>query len=95
MIQAIKEYWFDLDTYTNEWPNSEFQKMSYSRWAVDEILTLIRDHPQWSPVRAVEEFRKTVTEYYNIPTHHDDVRKIFNIAMSTASDISDILTAMQ
>lgn len=94
MIQAIKEYWFDLDTYTNTWPSSKFREMSYSRWAVDEILSLIYMNPEWSPMKAIEEFRSKMAEYRVAPTHYKENIEIFEIAELTAMDLEDILIAM-
>lgn len=95
MIRVIKEYAYSyLDHLSADWPESEFKRVAYSRWAVNEILALIYLNPSWTPMRAVEEYKSMVESFYLMPTNYKDMEEIFNIAFSVASDLSDILEAM-
>lgn len=94
MIQAIREYWFDLGDPMSSWPNSEFERVSYSKWAVDEIMSMYYSHTTWSPLRATEEFKTVMGQYMLRSTYFIEMNHIFEIAYGAASDISDILVGM-
>ena len=94
MIRVIMEYINDIDEPDIGWPEIEFAKASYSRWAASEILVLALANHDWTPLRAVEEFKSMVGKCMLKPTHYTDVTEMFRIAYDTAVDISDILYAM-
>ena len=94
MIQAIREYWFDLGDPMSSWPKDEFERVAYSKWAVDEILTLFFDNVDWTPLRATEEFKYIMGTYMCRSTNFTEINHIFEIAYRAASDISDILMGM-
>ena len=94
MIQALREYWFDLGEPVSSWPESEFKRVAYSRWAVDEILQLMWENNGWSVLRAAEEFKSKIYNKAIASTNYSEIKQIFDIAYGAAVDISDILIAM-
>ena len=94
MIRVIMDYITDIGEPEANWPEKEFAKVSYSRWAASQILVLALSTPDWSPMRAVEEFKTKVGGFMLKPTYNSDVTEIFRIAYETAIDLSDILYAM-
>lgn len=94
MINAIKEYIYNIDEPECWWPKSEFNRVSYKKWAANEVLIFVLSHTDWTPTRSVEEFKYAMAKYMYKPTYQQDVTEIFSIAYETADDISDILTAM-
>lgn len=94
MIQALREYWFDLGEPLSSWPESEFKRVAYSRWAVDEILRLMWENSNWSVLKATEEFKSAIQPKVHESTYRVEVKQIFEIAYGAAVDISDILIAM-
>lgn len=94
MIHAIEEYLFDLGEPEPGWPTKEFERVAYSRWAADEILRFVLSHLDWTPMKSVEVFKCQVGKYAQVKTNHEDADYIFEIAYHVASDISDILYAM-
>lgn len=93
-IRAIIEYIEDIGEPEAKWPKKEFEMVSYSRWAANTILASILSHPDWTPIRAVEEFKYLMSKYLYKPTNYLEVELIFQSAYDTATDISDILMAM-
>jgi hypothetical protein len=93
-IRAVIEYIEDMGEPGVKWPKREFEMLSYSRWAANTILASILAHPNWTPIRATEEFKYEMSKYLYKPTNYTDVEIIFQSAYDTATDISDILMAM-
>lgn len=94
MINAIREYIADLGEPEPGWPAKEFNRVSYSSWAATEILAMVLAHADWTPMRAVEEFKTMVAPYGWRNTYNTDANEIFRTAYQVACDISDILYAM-
>lgn len=94
-IRTIVDY---IEEYLPEpgpgWPKKEFERASYSRYAANRILQLLYEHPEWSAMRAVEEFRYTMSKYMYKPTNYPEIHGIFQAAYDVATDLSDILMAM-
>lgn len=93
-IFAIKEYMYDLFEPGRNWPKYEFQKRSYARWATAEILRCIQKQPNRPLMEVVKDFVRKTDEYSGID--HDDRNDsfIFYVAHDVATDILDILRAM-
>lgn len=91
---AIQEYMYDLFEPDRNWPKYEFRKRSYARWAASEILKCIQTNQNIPPMKVVEDFVQKTDEYSGID--HDDRNDsfIFYIAHDVATDILDILRAM-
>lgn len=94
VIGAIEEYIFDLPEPARDWPKYEFLKRSHEIWAATEILSIIKRHPHISPYHLVEEFAYKTDGFSGID--HDDRNNsfIFSTAHDVATDILDILRAM-
>ncbi len=93
-ISAIEDYMFDLFEPGRNWPKYEFNKRSYERWAAKEILESIRRRPDVSPLQIAEEYVLMTDKLSGI--EHDDRNDsfIFSVAHDVATDILDILRAM-
>lgn len=94
MINAIKAYVYDIGEPEYGWPKSEFNRVSYTKWAANEVLIFVLAHTDWTPIRSVEEFKYLMAKFMYKPTHRTEVTEIFRTAYDVADDISDILTAM-
>lgn len=94
VIGAIEEYIFDLPEPARDWPRYEFLKRSHEIWAATEILSIIKCHPYIPPYRLVEDFACKTEKFSSI--EHDDRNNsfIFSTAHDVATDILDILRAM-
>lgn len=94
VIFVIQEYMCDLFEPGKTWPKYEFCKRSYARWATAEILKCIQTNQNISPITVVEDFVRKTGEYSGVD--HDDRNDsfIFFVAHSVATDIWDILRAM-
>lgn len=93
-IRAIIEYIEDIGEPQPKWPKVEFEMVSYSKWAAEQILSSALAHPEWSPIRAVEEFKYMVNSCMRKKLNYPEIELIFQSAYDTATDIGDILMAM-
>lgn len=93
-ILAIEDYMFDLFEPGRNWPRYEFRKRSYGRWMAEEILKSIKSHPDIWPIQIVEEFVRKTDEFSGIEHDERNDSFIFSVAHDIATDILDILRAM-
>lgn len=93
-ISAIEDYMFDLFEPGRNWPKYEFSKRSYERWAAKEILERIRRRPDISPLQIVEEHVRMTDKFSGIEHDERNDSFIFSVAHDVATDILDILRAM-
>ncbi len=93
-ISAIEDYMFDLFEPGRNWPKYEFNKRSYERWAAKQILESVRHHPDISPLQIVEEYVRMTNEFSGIEHDERNDSFIFSVAHDVATDILDILRAM-
>lgn len=95
-ISAIRDYMyehlFEPDRY---WPKYEFRKRSYGRWAAEEIIACIQRQPDRSPLEIVEDFVYATDIYSGIEHNDRNDSFIFHVAHDIATDILDILRAME
>lgn len=94
VISVIEDYMFDLFEPGRNWPKYEFRKRSYGRWAAEEILKSIQRHRNISPMEVVEEFVLRTNEFSGIEHDERNDSFIFSVAHDVATDILDILRAM-
>jgi hypothetical protein len=94
VVSAIEEYMFDLFEPGRNWPKYEFRKRSYGRWAAEEILKSIQHHTDIPPMQIVEEFVRRTDEFSGIEHDERNDSFIFSVAHDVATDILDILRAM-
>ena len=90
-ISAIEDYMFDLFEPGRNWPKYEF---SYERWAAKEILKRIQQHPEIPAINLVEEYVLMTDEFSGIEHDERNDSFIFSVAHDVATDILDILRAM-
>ena len=94
VISAIEDYKFDLFEPGRNWPKYEFNKRSYERWAAKEILKRIQQHPEIPAINLVEEYVLMTDEFSGIEHDERNDSFIFSVAHDVATDILDILRAM-
>lgn len=94
VIFVIREYIYTLFEPSRNWPEYEFRKRSYERWAASEILKRIQQNRDISPVKVIEKFARETDEYSGVD--HDDRNDsfIFYVSHDVAVDILDVLRAM-
>ena len=94
VISVIEDYMFDLFEPGRNWPKYEFNKRSYERWAAKEILKRIQQHPEIPAINLVEEYVLMTDEFSGIEHDERNDSFIFSVAHDVATDILDILRAM-
>ena len=94
VISAIEDYMFDLFEPGRNWPKYEFNKRSYERWAAKEILKRIQQHPEIPAINLVEEYVLMTDEFSGIEHDERNDSFIFSVAHVVATDILDMLRAM-
>ena len=68
------------------YPDHEKEEITFSRWALNEMLGLIWDHPQNLASEIVEDFAFRCLMYKKI-SELPDQKRIFTIAADTALEI--------
>lgn len=81
-----------LDDYVEppglDWPDEEKEEVIFTHWALDEMLTLVWDHP-WTPAsETIEKFAINM-EAYAAMAVTEDQRRIFAVAAETAWEMLD------
>ena len=69
-----------------------FKRVSYSRWAADEIIKNIRESRHIPPILVVKDF---IRKMDNFSSRNRKTRIIFSVAHDMAEDILDVLIAMK
>ena len=96
-INTIIEYMEGIPIPTSSYPPRIFEDVTYTKWAAEEILIYILAHNEWTVMKSVENFKKKMKRYLNRAMNRNygyEIAPIFEIAIRTAEDISDILYAM-
>lgn len=74
--------------YDNSWPDHEKEEVTFSHWALEEILDLVWDHPWTLASEVIEDFELRC-RLYALSSLMPDQKRIFTIAAQTASEILD------
>ena len=74
------------------WPSYYFERNAYSRWAAYEIVDLLKNRGETSPVKIVKDFASVMDDYSCL---NKVARGIFSIARDAANDILYFLYAME
>ena len=90
LIGALIEYREYINEPGPRWPTMEFDKNSYSRWAVDEIFLAIIKEPEKPIMQVVSEFKELMWKY-SMVNPYSEANFTFRIAYDTACDVEDIL----
>ena len=85
----IEDEWKDPSCRWSDW---YFTKNAYSRWAAYEIVDLLKNRGDTSPIKIVKDFSSTMDDYSCM---NNMARGIFSIARDAANDILDFLYAME
>ncbi len=93
VLSVIQEY-ADECLKGPSWRMSKarFKQVSYSRWAIDEIVKSIEASRSVPPVVVVEKFIRKMDDF---SCRNDKTSIIFSVAHDMAENILDILIAMK
>lgn len=72
--------------YDSLWPDHEKEEVTFSKWALTEMLDLIWDHPWELASETVWNF-EVRCRFYIEASVTDDQKRIFTIAAQTANDL--------
>lgn len=86
-ISVTEEYISSLDAFA-EWYGYNFDEVSYSKTAAEEILNLLKNNSSIPPLCVIEEFRNKMGRLSFLNEHTKD---IFAVAYVTAENIIDNL----
>ena len=83
-----------LDEYSEppglDWPQEESEEVTFSRWAAEELLNLVMDHPMTPAEDTIEEFIIKM-EIYAATATKRDWERIFSIVAQTAREFLDLI----
>lgn len=93
--QYIEEHLFEP---RSNWPTDEFNKRSYSRWVVEELLNRLiaeseslpshlSNRERLTPIEIIDEMVQDL-DYYSGKSYYGRFQNIFNVAKETIIDIS-------
>lgn len=72
----------------SDWPQYEAEDFTFSRWAVEEMLNQVWDHPWTLASDTIEQFALKL-EMYAITSKTEKQRRIFAIAAETVWELLD------
>lgn len=87
ILKYEEEFLFEPGSH---WPKPQIQERAYARWAVEEILLAIMDHPFTDPDTIVEGFIIKMEFFLHI-SENTTANSIFTIAENTAEDILGLI----
>lgn len=90
VIRTIIEYLEDSDTPELYWPQEWFDEVCFSRWAAEELITAILDHPMVPAEDTIEEFIIKM-EIYASMSQGRNCGQIFAIAAETAKEFLELI----
>lgn len=85
----MEEQWIEPSA---NWPSWWFDKNAYSRAAVEELIELLKVRGSKPASRVTGDFVRKMDRY---SCRREDTRRMFSIAREAASDIDDIVRAME
>lgn len=86
LVTVLQEYVNDcLFEPSNTWPEIEFARRTYSRWAADEIANRLNENHD--PIAILEQFIDEMDDYSEV-TDDKETQFIFTVAKETAEDIA-------
>lgn len=91
-IEIVKDYGEYLDYCFTSLPYEyTLEQVSYSKWAVLEILRLLNHYPSIPPLLIMENFRSKLYEFSRI---NQRTNFIFSIACEIVDNAIDILVSL-
>lgn len=94
IINVLIEYQFNIGEPSSNWPKQDFERVAYARDAVDEIIMLWATNPDWTPMRATEEFKQIAADGMKRKIRYREVYDMYRIMYDTANDVTDIINAI-
>ncbi len=85
-VRTIIEYLENSDAPELYWPQQWFEEVCFSRWAAEELINAILDHPMAPAEDTIEEFIIKM-EVYASMSEGRDCGRIFSIAAETAAEL--------
>ena len=87
-IALIKKYVKSLTRPNKSIRKKNFQQLSYSKWAANEVLSYVLKRPDVRPVKTVEYFAKKMDAY---ACKNGKAGYAFSVAYDISMDILDML----
>lgn len=85
-IETIFEYLEESDAPEIYWSKHWFEEVCFTRWAAEELLNAVLDHPMVPAEDTIEEFAIKM-EAYSYLSDGTDAKRIFSIAAKTSWEI--------
>ena len=82
------------DPPRSDWPQHEAEGVTFSRWALEELLQQVWDHPWTLASETVERFASKL-EIYSETCNTDAQYRIFKIAAETIWEFLDDIKAIE
>lgn len=93
-LDLVIEYREDIGDPCPAWPKEDFDRVSYSRFAVDEIISLLMKNSHKTVCQVLEEFKYEMGLGCSKYIRNHENEKIFTYGYSVAVDLLDRLSAM-
>ena len=95
MLSIIREYRAGINDPDKRWPEIEFDRASYTKWALDEICNMIIENPDKSVLENVNTFKNMMHKYaYETSCYNERIKFIFELAWEVAADVEDRITGI-
>lgn len=78
----------------SDWPQHEVEEVTFSRWALEELLLQIWDHPWTLASETVERFASKM-ELFSETCNTDAQHRIFRIAAEAVWEFLDEIKAIE
>lgn len=96
--QALLSITKILDGYKEppgiDWPKQEKEELSFTSWALEEILLLVWDHPWTLASETIEKFAMKMMAYMAMAVSEDQ-KRIFTVAAETAWELLDEIQLLE
>lgn len=94
-LMTIMKYLDDYDEPPGlDWPQQEIEEVTFTKWALEEILNLVWDHP-WTPASETIEAFAVKLECYSLLTDREQQARIFSIAAKAAWETLDYIEEVE
>ena len=90
-ILIVRESLEHFESNEASWAHWYFDQATYSRWAGDELIDLLKHNRSIAPIRLVNEFTKKM-DVFSVMGKENNI--MFSIAKDFSENIGDILRDM-
>ena len=87
-ILIVRESLEHFDSNEASWAHWYFDQATYSRWAGDELIDLLKHNRSIAPIRLVNEFTKKMDDFSTMGMSDN---MMFSIAKDFSENIGDVL----